>query len=482
MTDSAPTGADDWIDSSAAAPDGGRDAISSSSTSTIGSLHSDQVTHLVFNGGGGKGLAYFGSLAVLAHLGVLEETNEGRGVVATRGVDYVLGDQITGIAGTSAGGITGALLASGWGIRRCLEVITDEELISEFYDDHTLFERRRPMAIEPTQRQPTQSGHRQNCAVDSFDLTGGAVWGGLTGALAWVNRPEDLTQLVNQTAAAALKPLAWVGATAIAANAIPYVRNLFSDYGLFAGCGARNFLDESLARGSAAAIGDPGRFSEFLGQTFEEHHRIHGIDVVVTGTNIEAPNGGDASTYFGRPHGMGEMRMADALRISMGFPFVYMPTVITEAEFVDERYHGTWIDGGVLNNYPLNAFNTTEDRLPDGVLGFRLVEVDDTEDGVGTIDSFQRYLGAFVGTYLANSEKGQIRTRRHEARTVTLPIEELTTLNFSPSDQQLAVDVVNAAEATMAYFGSELVDGTPLREYDAAELVQQYLGLRVAYE
>ena len=97
------------------------------------------------------------------------------------------------------------------------------------------------------------------------------------------------------------------------------------------------------------------------GLTFAKLFAATGKDLVVTGTNISA-----SQPVFFRAALTPDFPVLDAVAISASFPFLFRPTAICyqglagkgrERAFYDRHYSGYFIDGGIFNNLPINAFN-----------------------------------------------------------------------------------------------------------------------------
>ncbi len=160
----------------------------------------------------------------------------------------------------------------------------------------------------------------------------------------------------------------------------------------------------------------------------------------------------------------------------MSIPFVFKPVIIDrpvryggpDDEAYNESYKGMWVDGGMLNNFPLHAYDH-QARLPnltyqgqrrvkwggyevavppgdeqrpfqDWVLGVRLGLRDNTpfmvndhygEKNAGVMFDFAVQL---LTTFLADSSDSQIRTAREQERVCTLDVSKLDLLDFAGPD------------------------------------------------
>jgi hypothetical protein len=157
-------------------------------------------------------------------------------------------------------------------------------------------------------------------------------------------------------------------------NALPpYLTSLSYDMGVFSGEAARERLAALIAERIAAVVGgDIGRPVAIDGRTvtFAELDRFSqrfGFPLLrVTGSEMCALKSivfsGDTTPAF---------PVADAVRISMGLPFVYKPyTLRSSGRGLPPC--GVYVDGGVFANLPMLAFS---DREAADAIGLRL-EID----------------------------------------------------------------------------------------------------------
>lgn len=179
-----------------------------------------------------------------------------------------------------------------------------------------------------------------------------------------------------------------------------------------------------------------------------------------------------------------------AVTISMSIPFVFKPDIVDrpvryggpDNEAYNESYRGMWVDGGMLNNFPLHAYDS-QARLPDltyqgkrrikwggydvavprgedehppdeerpfddRVLGVRLglrdahpfnVNKEYGEKNAGVMFDFA---GQLLTTFLADSSDSQIRTAREQERVCTLDVSKLDLLDFAgPEIDELRTDI-----------------------------------------
>lgn len=177
--------------------------------------------------------------------------------------------------------------------------------------------------------------------------------------------------------------------------------------------------------------------------TFFEFYYLTKVDLVITGTNVSKGR----SLYLSVYH-TPDFPVIDAVSISMNLPIIFKPiyvnyTVHKQKDLkYNDLYKGLWVDGGMLNNFPIHAFDELE-RITDGkdyffdiaktkantlkpfsniVLGFRIKgkpEEKDTEfnEDLMVITS---YVGSLINTFMYSGGDGQIRTPQEEASTIYL--------------------------------------------------------------
>ncbi len=201
---------------------------------------------------------------------------------------------------------------------------------------------------------------------------------------------------------------------------------------------------------------------------FNEFYNLTGVELVITGANITKHK----PAVFSRRH-TPNFPVAEAVDISMNLPVLFKPVVV-EANVVTgnlnrrtDDYHGMWIDGGILNNFPLHAFDhlmpEVSSRYPglkplhENMLGLRLTEGPATHQQsatTGTMDIFMEHLGNIMGTILYPSEEGQIRSDEERSQTIDLYTYDLETTEFAPPPSRSATPVAEAERAVTTYFGS----------------------------
>jgi predicted acylesterase/phospholipase RssA len=441
-----------------------------------------QVRRLAFEGGGGKGNAYLGALYALDDLKVL--------------------GQLETVAGASAGAITALCLSLGM---RPAEIYTFIET-TDFYTFFDDVADTQPTPGAPYQRAGTQERLARRGAELEFTI---ALAGPLIerqlyraaklgfssarksveAALSTIFRLEDVVEgiqalyygpgqpaLIPASAPRVLtsEPPATLGQKVLGKvlNSVPaYMTSLTWDMGCFSGERARDTLARLIGdrigpnvdlEGSTSRPGTSGA-SDALKRgravTFaqlDNYCRAKKLPMLrVAGSELCSTK----SVIFSGAT-TAKFPVADAVRLSMGLPFIYKPYVIRSTG-LGLPPCGVYVDGGVFSNLPLNAFS---DEEASSTIGLRL-EIDLPKPIYG-------FLG-FVKAILKNSVlagESTISSDRSR-RCIRLDTEPLETIEFEVDPQTLKRTTARSHLTTFLFFGRadlykpvEFNTGAPLND------------------
>lgn len=415
------------------------------------------IHYLALEGGGGKGVTYLGAIRALESLGVLPID-----------IDNPGSNQIRGISGASAGAITAMFLAMGYTAAELQAVLSNSSTFTGFFDGPSI--------------GLWKSVNRQNRP----DLHQGAPPG--TGPLDYIRQRRQSISGLSQLAAAVgflarngmLGPSTDPIVSRLSAHPEHYLYNLMFDRGMFPGVAARNFLQQAvygrlwqrlIRQGVQPGQPIPIYVANGSELNFETFYDLTRVDLVITGANTTKHK----PAVFSRRH-TPRFPVAEAVGISMNLPLLFKPVQV-EAQVPtgqynqrSDDYHGFWIDGGVLNNFPLHAFDFLSPApasqypnlrpLQPNILGLRLTDGyppgtagGGTNPTPGTFDLLLEHLGNVMGTVLYPSEEGQIRSPDERDQTIDLYTYDLKTTEFAPPASASATPIAEAERAVRTYFG-----------------------------
>lgn len=176
--------------------------------------------------------------------------------------------------------------------------------------------------------------------------------------------------------------------------------------------------------------------------TFEELYERTKIELVITGTNLT-----DKTTEYFSHKTTPKMCVCDAVRISTSIPFYFCPV------FHKGKYY---IDGGVLNNYPISVFDCADsyeggDGAPKNprTLGFvfdkkaKVCEQD--AKPLSIIGMFYSVIDLLL-YYIYNSE-----VDRTTGRTVYINVYDISSMNFGITKEQVTMLEKSGYESTCYY-------------------------------
>ncbi|TGV80305.1 hypothetical protein EN792_038915, partial [Mesorhizobium sp. M00.F.Ca.ET.149.01.1.1] len=339
------------------------------------------VKFLSFQGGGGLGFTYLGAIQALEDLAVLPFGRPN--------------SQLKGVSGTSAGAITAMFLALGCSSKDLKAIFDKNSDFDAFYDPPVPGKGRglQPRNFSAVVDTPGTKGTLRDVAQlilsmqqskrrneDEFNKMLSYSWlrsldvrvSGVTLALA----ANTIGQLDIAKELSDVPPL-----RKFASRFPEYMYSLLYDRGIFAGLGVRSYLQRQFRQFVARLPvwqRNP-RLKDAATMTFAMLKEVTGTDLAVCATNISQQK----SVIFSAsqtPH----FPVVEAVGMSACFPVVFKP-IYVDAPWSDPilgSLRGLWLDGGLLNNIPVHAFDNevhslakrTGSALNPGMLALRLVE------------------------------------------------------------------------------------------------------------
>lgn len=220
------------------------------------------------------------------------------------------------------------------------------------------------------------------------------------------------------------------------------VYRVFTEYGFYKGDALYNLVGTTI--------------QEFTGRadlTFDDLYNKTGKHLVVTGTNIDTEN----TVYFSRLK-YPTMQVRDAVRISASFPLFYKSVNFNNSY---------WVDGGLLNNYPIGVFDTPRycnNGFNTKTLGFKILhasedpnyenpslyEDDPGEPAENKITNLKGFALALGNSVYDQCQKVHVSPEDIE-RSVLVNVGDSSSLNFKiTSDEK--IQLLNAGQAAAKAF------------------------------
>ncbi len=108
--------------------------------------------------------------------------------------------------------------------------------------------------------------------------------------------------------------------------------------------------------------------------TFLELYNKTNIKIVITGTCLN-----DNNIYYFNYKTFPDMKIITALRITTSIPIYFTPVKY------DNKY---WIDGGVMDNFPISYFKKKIKKNQNCVLGFYIAEIFEQYENINNIEDY----------------------------------------------------------------------------------------------
>lgn len=251
----------------------------------------EDINYLAFEGGGGKGAAYLGAVVALEDLGILPIRPK-KNVVEKSTIPYYVkeeGNQIKGIAGSSAGAITALLLSIGLRAKEIAEELKNPFQFMEFFDVPVQKDdydrcRQQIKSIEPGAGQPYGSGIQLTHAA-SLGFFGNLLLEGVRNIYGTTLKKSEVGKRIAFNEAVHSCYETPVKSTSLIGGSTMYHRaqdNIFQDHikqllasgGIFPGLGARRFFRKIVLR---HVFGFSERVSEAFATDLNKYLKIYNV-------------------------------------------------------------------------------------------------------------------------------------------------------------------------------------------------------------
>ncbi|HEX5154409.1 MAG TPA: patatin-like phospholipase family protein [Parafilimonas sp.] len=369
---------------------------------STGLLRPNEVEFLSFEGGGGKGNAFLGAVLGLQQTKVIS-FEEGR----------LLG--VKGIAGSSAGALTALFLASGFDYEGL-----NTDIFSKNFNDFFDLPKPREIIIAGCGEKAINTKNISpiiEAGLGPHPLRSLKIWGAflVSCIIQIVSKFQEESELLKKFT----KP--------DAVN--DYVDCFTTDFGVFSGINIHSFFNQKITK-KISQINEKVKEEDWKKKwwTFAEHYQYFGIDLRFTSVNLRTEN-----IFIFSKDTTPNFPVATAARMSMSLPCIFKPVIINEASLnickLDKDFLGTWVDGGLFNNAPLDLFNSKKTILLR--LGKRIEN--------NQIDSILDFLLLYFEMGLMGSAgSGQINKTTvidYMAQVIELSIKDLGMLTFNITDK-----------------------------------------------
>ena len=181
------------------------------------------------------------------------------------------------------------------------------------------------------------------------------------------------------------------------------------------------------------------------GITLMELHELTGRDLYITTVNVTKKKL-EILSWKNRP----EIPLFLAARMSIGIPGVFVPV----------KYGGDiYIDGGFLNNYPIQAFHIDDIILPN-TLGIMILTEDDDPPPVDPTATWD-YISALAFIAWNNPQKLHVDEQDWK-RTVKIKTKNIRSIDFNISPEQKEWLITRGkVDTRMAIWSMGIVSSTP---------------------
>ncbi len=229
---------------------------------------------------------------------------------------------------------------------------------------------------------------------------------------------------------------------------IEAIENLIVHDGLTRGVYLHKWLGELVEKAPAGVK----TFGELEAKFGPEKLQVVGTDIAHT-RMVVFPR--DVALYVGedgKPFDPKDFPIADAVRVSAGFPYFFPPIKMRDAQTGKD---GVLVDGGVVSAYPIFLFDKPDPKFP--TWGFRLYSGNPPEappfTKIGGVDWPIDMLEAILDTSM--NALDQFESKQFGNRTISIPTGDIETLDFELSEAQKTELFDFGHQAAKEFFGQD---------------------------
>jgi NTE family protein len=225
-------------------------------------------------------------------------------------------------------------------------------------------------------------------------------------------------------------------------NPISKVINLLRRHGLTRGTGLSDWIEGLLREAPAPA----GKFGELDGRL-----QVVGCDLAHSRLVVFPDDVALYEDERGRPIRPEEFPIAEAVRVSSGYPYFFPPLALRDRA---TKHDAVLVDGGVASAFPVFLFDRAEPRRP--TWGFRL------HAGMGVAQPSHREIGGIdwpidMARAILDTAMNAFDARDvlgFGDRVVSIPTGDVETLDFSLSTEDREFLYRSGHEAGAAFFAA----------------------------
>ena len=184
--------------------------------------------------------------------------------------------------------------------------------------------------------------------------------------------------------------------------------------------------------------------------TFEQLLQRTGKELIITGSNLSRRR---LELYS--PTWTPDMKVREAVRISMSIPLFFQPVRKQDSEGVN-----ILVDGGLMSNYAIGVFQSNGScTILEETLGFKLLGNEERDNsqiyyGFDKLDRISRIVKAIVNSMMLQMERLYIKKNYWE-QTVGIPTHNVSATDFDLSDTTKDLLYKWGYDSTQEYFESK---------------------------
>lgn len=234
---------------------------------------------------------------------------------------------------------------------------------------------------------------------------------------------------VNYTAAELKKELTKLNMRHLTDDTVGFIRDIYrllSNYGIYKGDAFIEWYGSLIAK----KTGNPM-------STFKDVYRMYGIDLTITGTCLNT----ESTVYFNF-NNTPDMPVVKAVRISISIPGVFCAVTMNG---------NTYVDGGVLNNYPIDYYDNIENTL-----GFKLTSARDKKNH-REVSGVKEFITSVINSMMGEIERSHVH-KGYWDHTVQIDCMDIEATEFDIGDAIKDSLIYNGYKATEEWIRKRCAD------------------------